>query len=93
MEDPGVTEAPVPIRLTVCGLPAASTIVRIPVRDPIAVGEKLTLIMQLAPAANVGPHVLVCRKSPLVEMELMPREPVPVLVNVTAWGELVVPTA
>ena len=51
---------PVPVRLTVCGLPPAlSVIVIAPVCVPVAVGVNVTLIMQFAPAANDVPQVLV----------------------------------
>src|SRR2546427_11379364 len=44
---------PVPVRLTMCGLPAAlSVMVIAPVRVPVAVGGKVTLMVQLAPAAE-----------------------------------------
>src|SRR5438094_551825 len=39
---------PVPLRLTVCGLPAAlSVIVSVALRVPVAVGVKVTLTVQL----------------------------------------------
>jgi hypothetical protein len=51
---------PVPVRLTVCGLPLAlSVMVRVPLRTPVAVGVKVTLIVQLAPAPTLAPQVLV----------------------------------
>ena len=51
---------PVPVRLTMCGLPAAlSVIVTAPVWVPVSVGVNLTLILQLDPAATDEPHVLV----------------------------------
>jgi hypothetical protein len=41
---------PVPVRLRVCGLPAAlSDRVRVPVRVPLVVGENVTLMVQLLP--------------------------------------------
>jgi hypothetical protein len=50
---------PVPARLTVCGLvDALSFMDRIPERAPIDVGLNLILILQVAPAFNVVPHVL-----------------------------------
>ena len=53
--------APVPVRLTVCGLPGAlSVIVTVPVRVPVAVGVKVTLMVQLALAAKEVPQVLLC---------------------------------
>jgi hypothetical protein len=46
---------PVPLSVTICGLESPlSTIVRLPVRDPIALGMKDTEIVQLAPAASVA---------------------------------------
>src|SRR5688572_33143183 len=60
----GSEARPVPARFTVCGLPEPSlVIVRAPVRGPVAVGEKPTLIEQSPPAAIV-PQLLVCKKSP-----------------------------
>ena len=51
---------PVPERLTDCGLPLAlSVMVTEAVRLPLAVGVKVTLIVQLAPAATELPQVLV----------------------------------
>ncbi len=44
---------PVPDNATVCGLPAAlSVIFKIALRAPVVVGLKVTLIVQLALAAN-----------------------------------------
>ena len=53
-------DVPVPERLAVCGLPLAlSVTVRAAVRVPVAAGEKVTLIVQLAPAAKLEPQLLV----------------------------------
>src|SRR5262249_39356094 len=42
--------APVPLRLTVCGLEASESVkVKVPVRRPTAVGVNFTFIVQLAP--------------------------------------------
>jgi hypothetical protein len=58
------TSVPVPLRERVCGLPGPLSVIdSVPVRVPIAVGLKLTLIVQLAPAANELPQVLVWAKS------------------------------
>lgn len=68
------------------------------VRVPVAVGLKMTLIVQLAPAATLAPQVLVCEKSPLFVPVMMIPEPLkvrvafPVLDNVTFCAALVVPT-
>jgi hypothetical protein len=44
---------PVPLSETFCGLPAALSVkLRAAVRVPLAVGLKVTLIVQLAPAAS-----------------------------------------
>ena len=53
-------EAPVPLSAIVCGEVASeSMIVTDPDRAPAAVGEKMTLIVQLAPAARPLPQVLL----------------------------------
>jgi hypothetical protein len=55
-----VAPVPVPVRLTVCGLPAAlSEMLTVAVRVPAAVGVNVTLIMQLLFVATELPHVLV----------------------------------
>jgi len=52
--------APVPERLTVCGLPLAlSVMLTEAVRLPLAAGVNVTLIVQLAPAGTELPQVLV----------------------------------
>ena len=49
-----------PVRLTVCGLPVAlSVMVTEAVRLPGAVGVKVTLMVQLPPAGTELPQVLV----------------------------------
>jgi len=84
---------PVPFRLTMCGLPAASSvIVTAPVRIPVAVGVNLTLILQLDPAVSDEPHVVVSEKSPLTAMLVIFSAAVPVFFNVTLCDALVVPT-
>ena len=60
------TTVPVPVRLTVCGLPAALSVIdNVPVRVPLCVGLKVTLMVQLASAARLEPQVFVRLKSPL----------------------------
>src|SRR5579863_2873146 len=62
----GALEPPVPVKLALCGLPLAlSATETAPVRTPAAVGLKVTVIVQLAPAAIELPQLLVCAKSPL----------------------------
>jgi hypothetical protein len=52
--------SPVPVRETVCGLLLAlSVMVRVPGLEPVAVGVKVTLMVQLDAAATEVPHVLV----------------------------------
>jgi len=51
---------PMPLRATVCGLLGASSVmVTAPLRLPAVVGLKVTLRVQLAPAATLAPQVLV----------------------------------
>jgi hypothetical protein len=65
-ERPTAGATPVPERLTTCGLPGASSVMlTAPVRVPVVVGVKVTLIVQFAPAAKFAPQVLVCAKSVL----------------------------
>jgi hypothetical protein len=75
---------PVPVRLTVwvAGL-ALSVMVRVPVLVPVAVGLKVTLMMQEALAARLEPQVLVWEKSPLTLMLVIVRVALPVLLRVT----------
>jgi hypothetical protein len=52
--------APVPERLTLCGLPVALSVrVTAAVSVPLAAGVKVTLIVQLVPAATLDPQLLV----------------------------------
>src|SRR5438128_4574755 len=74
---------PVPDTPTVCGFPAAlSAIVILPVRDPVAVGANVTLMVQLPPATTVVPQVLICEKSPVATMFVILRSAVPVFESV-----------
>src|SRR3982074_1099636 len=69
--------------------------VRAPVRLPVALGLKVTPMVQLAPATRLLPQVLLLtRKSPLAAMLVIPSASVasPVLVKVTVCGAPVVPT-
>jgi len=57
--------APVPVRLTICGLSLAlSVMVSAALRFPGPVGVNVTLIVQPAPAATELPQVVVSGKSP-----------------------------
>src|SRR5437879_4558254 len=74
---------PVPVSATVCGLPVAlSSAETAPVREPAAVGVKVTEIVQVPAAATEAPQVLVWLKSPLPAMLVIVRAAVPVLDNV-----------
>jgi hypothetical protein len=96
-DNPTMGPVPVPVRLTVCGLfKALSEMVREPVRVPTAVGVKVTLIVQLEPAARLAAQVFVASKSegsaPVTTMLDMARLTFPALESVTACAALVVPT-
>lgn len=61
----GLTTVPVPVSVIVCTSGTAlSVIVTEPLRDPFAVGVKVTVITQEAAGARAVPHVLVWAKSP-----------------------------
>ena len=50
---------PTPDKAIICGLSGALSVnVMVPVRGPVAVGLKLTVITQLAPGPTVAPQVL-----------------------------------
>src|SRR5215471_4235735 len=53
----GTAFAPVPVRVTVCGLPGALSVIdKGPVRGPFCVGEKVTLIVRVATGTRAEPH-------------------------------------
>ena len=87
---PRLKSWPVPLRLTVCVLPATSLLLSVmviePERVPVAVGVNVTLIVQLPPAATLDPQLLVWAKSPLAVMLVMLRPCVPRLFSVTPLG-------
>jgi hypothetical protein len=86
---------PVPERLITCGLPRLSVIVIPPRRISVGGGAKFTVNVQLSPAPSVmgaTGQVLIWLKSPLNVMLLMVNAAAPLLVRVTVWGALVVPT-
>ena len=72
---------------------ALSLMVTAPLRAPAAIGVKVTLMAQAAPAATLEPQVLVWEKSPVAVMLVMLRAPLPVLLRVTVCALLLVPTA
>ena len=60
-----------------------SVTVTAPVREPVAVGMKVTLIVHDELAARLEPQVLVCEKSPLTVMLEIVRAALPGLLRVT----------
>ena len=68
----GAGVVPVPLSETVCDEPLAlSVTVSVPVRVPLAVGVKVTEMMQLAPPATLEPQELVSAKSPEAAIDVM----------------------
>ena len=64
-----VRNVPIPVSFDVCGLLGSlSVITTEPVRDPVTVGLKLTLMLQLFPFAREEGQLFVCEKSPVVAM-------------------------
>src|SRR5215831_9876641 len=63
-----------------------------PERLPLAVGVKVTAIAQFAPAARFSPQLLVCANSPEIVMLEIVSVPEPVLLRLTVFGKLAVPT-
>jgi hypothetical protein len=94
----GVT--PVPLSVTLCGLPAAlSLMLTLALRGPVALGVNVTLIVQVALTASVFGligQVFVSAKSvgfvPASAMLEIVRAAVPLLVSVTLCAALVVLT-
>ena len=94
----GVPCVAVPERGTDSGLsPALSEIVTLAERDPIAVGENVTLIVQVPPPPTVAPQLFVWPKSPLfvpvIAMLMMLSDTPEVFVRIVPMEVLVVPTA
>jgi hypothetical protein len=75
----------------VCGLPLTLSVRVIePLRLPVAMGVKVTLMVQPPPALTELPHVFVWAKSPLTPMARYSVTP-PVLVRVMVCEPLAVP--
>ena len=86
----GAFVPPVPVRLTVCGLPPALSLIETePVRAPEAVGVKVTVTVQWAPGAIELPQLFVWAKSPPAVMPVRFSAAPPVLLRVTVWAPLV----
>src|SRR5436309_1802796 len=96
--NPTAGAVPFPLSVMICGLPPALSVTDSdPVRAPEAVGVKVTLMVQFAPAAKVAglvgqalAPVLVAAKSPEAANELIVKAAAPVFVSVTVIGALVV---
>jgi len=89
-------DTPVPVKLSVCGLPVAlSVMVSEALREPVADGVNVTLIVQLAPAPTLVWQLFVWAKSPefvpLRAMLDMLREALPVFESITLCAALVEP--
>ena len=69
-----------------------SAMLMVPVRVPVVVGVKVTLILHAPPAATEDPQVLVWPKLVLAVMDVMLNAALPVFVRVMTWAGLVVPT-
>jgi hypothetical protein len=83
---------PVPDKVIVWGLSLAlSVIVTEPDDAVTVVGEKVTLMLQCAPAFTLGPQVFVSTKGVGATMLPILNAAVPVLVRVTTAVELVKP--
>ena len=90
----------VPMMGTVCGLPAALSVtlsdaVALPL-PPLAVGVKVTLMVQLESGASEAPQLFVCANSlafaPASPIEAIVNVALPLLVSVTG-REALVPTS
>jgi hypothetical protein len=90
---------PLPVRLTVTwpgdgSFGSLSIMVSVPLRVPVVVGVKVTLIMQLDPAASVagesGHALELTAKSPLAAAPPMVSGAVPEFVRITVSGGLLV---
>jgi hypothetical protein len=96
---PSVKFWPVPVRPKVCGLPLALSVkLSEALRLPVADGVNVTLTAQVLLGVTVAPVQVsaLLAKSPafvplIVTVEIV-RLAVPVLVTVSAWAALVVPT-
>ena len=95
MAAPGAV--PFPERVTVWGLlVASSTIATDALRVPVAVGVKVTLMVQFDPATTIDPQLLTCEKSPELapETEILETfiSALPVFFRVAVLTELLPPT-
>lgn len=85
---------PVPLKLAVGWAPVVLLFkISEPAREPRAAGVKITLTVQLLPAANGVPQLFVWEKSPDITKLPIERAVLPLLLNVMACAELEVPTS
>src|SRR5215831_13217897 len=88
VREPGVqlttVPSPVPLRLALGLAVALLAIVTFPDWLPTEGGVKVTLTVQLAPAARLVPQLLVWAKGPVVAMLLIVMATLPVLLKVRA---------
>ncbi len=85
---------PVPLKLTFGCAPVVLLFkTSEPLREPRAVGVKVTFTVQLPPAAKDVPQLFDWEKSPAITRLLIVRAALPVLLKVTACAELGVPTS
>lgn len=86
-----VKSDPFPLSATLCVV-AESSIVSVPVRLPAAVGTNATCTPQVAPGASDAPQLEATLKSPVATMDSIATARLPLLVSVTAWAALAMPT-
>jgi len=94
----GAGVPPVPLRASACGLPVAlSETCTVAARGPVALGEKVTVMVQVALAASDAGQSLVCVKSvafaPVMAMPVIVSGAVPEFRSVEVCDALVVPTS
>src|SRR5260370_641415 len=94
VEPPGgvviMISAPLPERVMACGLAGALSVMLIaPARAPVAVGVKVTEMLQEALAAKLVPQLSVSAKSPLALILVIASGALPGLVSVTGGAEIV----
>jgi hypothetical protein len=87
---------PVPPSVTLCGEPVALSVTEsVALRLAADAGEKVTEMVQLAPAASDSPQVFVWAKSaafvPAIAMLVIDSAALPVLVSVAVCAALVAP--
>jgi hypothetical protein len=92
-ETNGAAAVLVPDNASVCGLVAALSVTcSVALNDPALAGLNVTVIEQFAFAASVDEHVFVCPKLvllvPLIAIELIASDAVPLFVSVNVCGVL-----